>query len=81
MADRCRNIVLGMGIAFLAAILLLPPDPSGRGAPGDGFLIIGFVGVGLLVSIIIFPAPGSKDLASFSGARDRNLSQYQTRSR
>lgn len=45
--------VLGMGIAILAAVLLLPPDPSGRGAPGDGFLIIGFVGVGLVVSIII----------------------------
>ena len=45
--------VLGMGIAFLAAALLLPPDPSGRGAPGDGFLIIGFVGVGLVVSIVI----------------------------
>ena len=45
--------VLGMGVAFLAAILLLPPDPSGHGASGDGFLIIGFVGVGLVVSIVI----------------------------
>ena len=45
--------VLGMGIAFLAASLLLPPDPSGRGAPGDGFLIIGFVGVGLGVGVVI----------------------------
>jgi|HubBroStandDraft_4_1064222.scaffolds.fasta_scaffold301273_2 hypothetical protein len=45
--------VLGMGIAFLAASLLLPPDPSGRGAPGDGFLIIGFVGVGLVVGVVI----------------------------
>ena len=45
--------VLGMGIGFLAAVLLLSPDPSGRGAPGDGFLIIGFVGVGLVVSIVI----------------------------
>jgi len=45
--------VLGMGITFLAAVLLLPSDPSGRGSPGDGFLIIGFVGVGLVVSIVI----------------------------
>jgi len=45
--------VLGMGIAFLAASLLLPPDPSGRGAPGDGFLIIGFVGGGLVVGVVI----------------------------
>ena len=45
--------VLGVGIAFLAEALLLPPDPSGRGAPGDGFLIIGFVGVGLVVGIVI----------------------------
>jgi hypothetical protein len=45
--------VLGMGIAFLAASLLLPPDPSGRGAPGDGFLIIGFVGVGLVVGLVV----------------------------
>jgi hypothetical protein len=45
--------VLGMGIAFLVAALLLPPDPSGRGAPGDGFLIIGFVGVGLVVGGVI----------------------------
>lgn len=45
--------VLAMGVAFLAAVLLLPPDPSGRGAPGDGFLIIGFVGVGLVVGLLI----------------------------
>src|ERR1700693_203375 len=29
--------LLGIGIAFVAAVLLLPSDPSDRGAPGDGF--------------------------------------------
>jgi hypothetical protein len=45
--------LLGIGIAFVAAVLLLPSDPSGRGALGDGFLIIGFMGVGLVVSVVI----------------------------
>jgi hypothetical protein len=42
-----------MGIAFLAASLLLPPDSSGRGASGDGFLIINFVAVGFAVGVVI----------------------------
>ena len=45
--------ILTMGIAFLTASLLLPPDPSGRGAPGDGFLIIGFAAGGLVVGVVI----------------------------
>jgi hypothetical protein len=45
--------LLGSVAAFLVAILLLPSDPSGRGAPGDGFLIIGCVGVGLAVSVVV----------------------------
>jgi hypothetical protein len=53
IAGSDSGLVLFLGIAFLAAVLLLPPDPSGRGAPGGGFLLIGFVGVGLVASIVV----------------------------
>jgi hypothetical protein len=45
--------ILGIGVASLVAGFLLSPDPSGRGAPGDGFMIFYCLGVGLVVSIII----------------------------
>lgn len=44
--------VLGAVSGFVVGGLLLPPDPTGRGAPGDGILIIYCVGIGLVVSIL-----------------------------
>ncbi len=45
--------LLGICVASLVAALLLPYDPTGRGAPGDGFMIFGCLGAGLVVSLII----------------------------
>ncbi len=47
---------LGIVGAFLLSALALPADPNfarngGHGAPGDGFLIIGFILVSLLISV------------------------------
>jgi hypothetical protein len=36
---------------FIVGAFLLPPDPTGKGAPGDGFVIIISVLIGLAVSI------------------------------
>ena len=44
--------MLGAVSGFIVGGLLLPPDPTGRGAPGDGFLIMYCVGIGLVVSIL-----------------------------
>lgn len=46
----------GVLVAFVAAAVALPPDPnflpnSEHVAPGDGFLVLGFVFVSLLVSL------------------------------
>jgi hypothetical protein len=48
--------LLGILIALLLAALSLPPDPNfetngGHAAPGDGFLIIGYVLVSLVISV------------------------------
>ena len=45
--------LLGIGVASLTAALLLPSDPSGRGAPGDGFMIFYCLGVGLVISVVV----------------------------
>ena len=45
--------LLGICIASIIAALLLPYDPTGRGAPGDGIMILGCLVVGLVVSLII----------------------------
>lgn len=48
--------LLGIMIALILGALALPPDPNfvangGHGAPGDGFLIMGYILVSLLVSV------------------------------
>jgi hypothetical protein len=49
--------LLGVLIAFVAGALALRPDPNfakgGHAAPGDGFLIMLFLGISLLVSVPI----------------------------
>jgi hypothetical protein len=42
--------VVGVIAGFIVAGVLLPSDPTGRGAPGDGFLIILCVGTALAIS-------------------------------
>ena len=44
--------VLGAIVGFVIGGLLLPSDPSGRGSPGDGFLILMCVGWGLIIFAI-----------------------------
>ena len=44
--------IIGAVAGFVIAGFLLPPDPTGRGAPGDGFLIIWCVGAGLVISAV-----------------------------
>ena len=41
--------IVGILLGFSIAILLLPPDPSGKGAPGDGILMILCMGGGLIL--------------------------------
>jgi hypothetical protein len=60
--------VLGVVSGFIVGGLLLPPDPTGRGAPGDGFLIMFSIGIGLAVSI-----PASVLLAVWSWRRPAHL--------
>ena len=48
--------LLGILIAFVLAALSLPPDPNfatngGHAAPGDGFLITGYVLISLVISV------------------------------
>jgi hypothetical protein len=43
--------VLGVMFGLIVGGLLLPSDPAGRGAPGDGFLVILCTGIGLSVSV------------------------------
>jgi hypothetical protein len=48
--------LLGVLVAFFFGILALPPDPNfaangGHAAPGDGFLLIGYVFASLLISV------------------------------
>ncbi len=45
--------IIGAAVGAVIALLLLPPDPTGRGAPGDGFLIFLCVGVGLTISTVV----------------------------
>jgi len=40
--------IVGALIGSVVATFYLPPDPTGHGAPGDGFLIILYSGLGLL---------------------------------
>ena len=60
--------LLGVVSGFVVGSLLLTPDPTGRGAPGDGFLIMLCIGVGLAVSI-----PTSVRLAVWSWRRSVHL--------
>jgi hypothetical protein len=55
----------GLLIAFFLSAFVLPPDPNfvsdgGHAAPGDGFIVLGFMFVSLVVSI-----PLSAALAGF----------------
>ena len=43
--------LMGLLAGFIVAGFLLPPDPSGRGAPGDGFLILLCMGISFAFSI------------------------------
>lgn len=45
--------VPGTAVGFIIGGLLLPPDPTGRGAPGDGFLILYCMAIGLIISVSI----------------------------
>jgi hypothetical protein len=38
--------LVGMALGFLLGALFLPSDPTGRGSPGDGFLLILTAGLG-----------------------------------
>jgi len=60
--------VLGVVSGLIIGGLLLPPDPTGRGAPGDGFLIMLCAGMGLAVSIA-----ASVMLADWSWRHSANL--------
>lgn len=60
--------VLGMVSGCIVGGLLLPPDPTGRGAPGDGFLIMLCIGISFAVSI-----PASVLLAVWSWRRSAHL--------
>ena len=42
--------ILGAVLGFIGAGLLLPPDPTGSGAPGNGFLLILGMLIGLSIS-------------------------------
>jgi hypothetical protein len=42
---------LGLLVGSVVAAFFLPPDPTGRGAPGDGILILFWLGIGLVVSL------------------------------
>jgi hypothetical protein len=57
--------LVGFLIAFFLSAIALPPDPNfvangGHAAPGDGFLVLGFMFVSLVISI-----PLSAVLAGF----------------
>ena len=47
--------LLGLILAFIFAARALPPDPNfektGHAAPGDGFLILAYVFVSLIISL------------------------------
>jgi hypothetical protein len=45
--------VFGLLLGLVVGSLLLPPDPSGRGSPGDGILVMGCMLVGLSIFILI----------------------------
>jgi hypothetical protein len=43
---------VGLILGFFLGSLFLPSDPTGHGAPGDGFLLILTAGVGFIVFFI-----------------------------
>ena len=47
--------LVGILIAIVLSVLAVPPDPNfastGHAAPGDGFLVMGFVFVSLVISV------------------------------
>ena len=45
--------IVGAVVGGVIGALLLPPDASGRGTPGDGILLLWCVGIGLLVSALV----------------------------
>ncbi len=45
--------VLGLLSGFIIGGLLVPPDLSGRGTPGDGILIMACMGYGVALSILL----------------------------
>jgi hypothetical protein len=67
--------LLGTLVAFFLGAVASPPGPNfaangGHGSPGDGFLIIGFVVVSLLISVpvsiwlagvVLFRKPKAQD--------------------
>ena len=47
------SAIIGAMAGFIVAGLMLPADPTGRGAPGDGFLILLGMGFGVLISLVV----------------------------
>jgi len=45
--------VFGLLLGLVVGSLLLPPDPSGSGSPGDGFLVMGCMVVGFAIFTLI----------------------------
>ena len=48
--------LLGVLLAFFVGAIALPPDPNfvnngGHGAPGDGFAMMGFIFISLVISV------------------------------
>ncbi len=46
--------IVGAVLGFFVGGILLPPDPTGRGSPGDGLVIFRCAGWSLL--ILVFPS-------------------------
>ena len=45
--------IVGTVIGLMIAGLMLPPDPTGRGTPGDGFVLFLGAGIGLTISLVL----------------------------
>ncbi len=56
----------GIFVAFVLGALSLRPDPNfaGHGSPGDGFLVIGYVLVSLLITVPVLSSGCSQNFVS-----------------
>lgn len=64
--------IIGAAVGFIIGGLLLPHDPTGRGASGDGFLIVFCMGVGLVISTVVVLVVAVR-FGSFGATEGRNL--------